>query len=539
MKKSKSENTHKKKKKKKIISLNYNKEQEEKYASPKTLEEFSTIPVPYTEHKRSLYLRDLSIIYEDTLQKGKGIAINIAKKISDNLKQYIYYGDNKKNMSVEHRMAFWIVKCRFDLVVHINSTTEIKKAEEGPIESWINLEYFDWIVSNNPVSTYTLKELITALEIMSEKISEIYYFGDIKKYLRSLYICCCRYLLLDTSDISKYDIKKYTHTFIQKDTTFYRISMDFIKDTETIFYEFERKIIVMESFTYTSIEKENKFQCPLRPVLKLAKKIYNDIQLTKYVLVPLITTAIFEYSVAPGERERYISCNLNKTVNGMNIVSFCRPEKTGFFNSLFEGDFFKEIFAILLNFDDYLKKDSISVNEEIFNLNFLEDDDEEEEQNYAKKKKKFIKKHKYNFIFEITSIILCEYIFENNNSSKLKFVDFILREEQIILPLIDNIFYHERLPMFVQVFSSWGVWDPRINAIHTYKTFMECFIVWLFLIHENHFKLRSLAVLNEGGINNLYEMLTHEKKRQQDMELEILLKDFPEHYTKETLMQFQ
>jgi hypothetical protein len=99
------------------------------------------------------------------------------------------------------------------------------------------------------------------------------------------------------------------------------------------------------------------------------------------------------------------------------------------------------------------------------------------------------------------------------------------------LPIEENRFYKDRLPYIIQVFSTWGVFDPETLKIRLGETFVDCFLIWLKLLHKNPFDQREIKLMNKNGLEQLLASIAPSQKS----EFQSFKNFLPENYTEDDM----
>ena len=509
-----------------VLKIRFEKERPDIYEpipNP-TLKDFLSWPIYETADYRIAYLRDLNSLIETKLNNGGFDTKDIYQLSQLSMKLWIYLisGKNRQLLSQAHISSMWIIRCRIDYILHTLSSKDIIKTDLGNVKQFPILSKLGIIVSDDDVYSYKIGELIIALELVAEKMPEIKLFDEIPVYIRCLYISCAKYFVADTTDSKYYDdSEKYKRIYTHKNKTFYSVSQDFIRETERIFYEMERRIWMKNQFSYTTNEFLLDNDMPILDTL--AKKLSEDVKPATQFLEPTIQKHIFQFMMAPGEKEKFIESNKLKKPEPYNVITFSRPEKAKWVVGLFEGDFFAPVYKVLNNFiSQRIKK---AVPEKKTNpIDYLlfgrrEDDDDDE--------KGRLKEYHVDYIFELTCMIICNFIYHNNVKSKREFSSFVIFCDNISIPVHQNGFYNDQLPYIIQVFSNWGVWDPEIKKIHCGKTFVDCFLIWMKLIHKNPFDVREIHLMKKNGLDDLLVLISPIEKT----EFQLFRQFLPENYT--------
>ena len=519
----------------KIVRVEYEKERKEFYHLPQnpTLKTFNSYHVFGSPDLRMAYLRDLNNFIESNIQNFNKKDINDLSILSRKLWLYLIAGKNRRYLSQNHLCSIWILRCRMDFIVHTLSSNEEIKLDLGNVERFPILSQFDIIISDEDIYHYKINDLIIALELIAERLPEIKLFDEIPGYIRCLYISCAKYFIAYTTDEEYYDIEKYKTSYVNKGKTFYGISMEFIRDTERIFYDIERRIWMKNQFSYYPEEflsGSDMIQLDL-----LSKKLCEEVKPATQFLEPIIQKHIFQFMVAPGEKEKFIENNRIKKPEPFNIISFSRPEKSKMVISMFEGDFFAPVYKTLSKFVVYRNKDK---KEEQVNQNEEKESRDEDEisrrlriMKEGENKNGPKKAYEVDYMFELTCMVMCNFIYHNSVKSKTNFEKFVILYENITLPIEENNFYANRLPYIIQVFSNWGVWDPEIRKIHHGKTFLDCFLIWLKLLDKNPFKQREVELMKKNGLEQLLASITPVRKS----EFQLFKNFLPSNYTEDDM----
>lgn len=475
-------------KKPSVVKLTINVPQEEVFAAPSSLSEYVNIPIPKTKHLLSLYFLSISEMLEFMWNNGIPFEAGVIGLLIHKLKEYIHSPDNRKNIEDSlHKSSVWIVRCRLKLIEYLQLDPENKERVKGFSKRWPILDAFNLIGDEGPIFDYSIEQLVLALEVFGSNMNKMVFTHEFESYFESLFVCCAKYIFVDGKNQDLYNMPKYVEKLPNEE---YRVTKQFVVDTERIFFDFEHRILIARSFLNQSCSEEELFYIADKYPPSLFKFLAEYAEPAHDILKKSIKDDIFESCIRPGDREIFKETFPTNSETPFNIVSKLQDDLAKDIYDMVYGNFYTVVFDVISkNFLSYIKKERKV----------------EENPNIKESEIDRIKRlNTYHFIPETAMQWFCRYFYEGKTASRDGLSVFIFHNWDLTYPLKSNTFYINEIPALVQYSSEWGVWDPGRRKIHCYPTFVQCFFVWIsIMIHMPNFTRRILSI-RKNGLDDIY-----------------------------------
>lgn len=446
-----------------VFHLNMLPKQAGTFVPPRYYDGYQFLEIPAEPHLASQYFYELSVMMEAMWKNNSDFDPDVNRNLAARIRTYIHSGDAHKSLDVSHRTGIWISRCRLAMLIHLDKPEQLRAADHGDPAAWPVVDKLDLICTDALVYNYTMDELMTSLHSLSSKICQLTYFGELREYFNALYLSCARYVFIDGHEESAYDMPRYTVRVDGKTPTF-RVSEDFVRDTERIFYDLEHRFLISECLC--EADPDDRMSLPTDRLAELAKTVMNFANPALKILKQSVKTDIFACATRPGDHDLFLEKNKDRTDSHYNVICFTNPDLAKDIMERSSGDFYHDMFEKLAAFDTYSKKAPDAQKP----LDHLSVEERECEIQAAAVN--------YDYITEITALWLCRYTYENKTHTHDGLGYFLVYRWDVKYPLQTNHFYINEYPVMIQTFSEWAVWDPFVKRVHRHNTFIECFYLW-------------------------------------------------------------
>lgn len=401
----------------------------------------SEIEVPPVEHLRSDYFHRLNVLCEQAVEQSifrnqsKGINIRYLQTIDDKIKIYVLI--NRPKMSVDHKILYWIVRSRLTLLLaKISGRWNLLM---GKIGGFKEIEALSLLISAKPIYEYTLGTFWRTLKLLLSKINSLRWSNELEHFVACLRLCCAKFLIVqESSDVVKYlDFK----LFIEEKDGFRKITLNFIKETERIFFGIEKRL---HTYHLTSGFKRINVACNLGQVQILHAWLHSLISGAVYVdsIKKEFSKRVFHLDLLIGEKERYIEEEKFGEVTVQNIMAQWRVDRIDYLRSVAQRDSIEKLLKKVLK-TNATPVVNIQLNELL----------------------RIMIDYKLDSLFAISRIFSSQYTVQR------KLIKWRLTQNKAETPLI------------FREFNDYSVFFR--DCVYKCRTYADCFITWIKLLCES------------------------------------------------------
>jgi hypothetical protein len=483
------------KKETKYTTISYKTREEQiEYKPENTLEFLLDTEIPSIKDHRSQYLHIALVLVEDffnglevdidwistvdEVSKAKGEKINhdipimgeLAKKLS------LYAMSKRNELSKNHRLLLWCVRTRLDLIFSKFTIFGKKKKSFGSFETLGDIHSMGLLETKANVIDYSMTTLWNTLTRLIKKFNSLVYQDQISYFINCLYLCTSKFLCITSKNPSAFN----NPIFCKKmDNGDYCITMDFMAETERIFYGLQRRLAIHESFKDTCIVEELSYSSKVNLKNWICSGVIENSSYVEFIMKQL-NTMIYGWNVLIGEEERYKTDEKFGDATGYNIIAKYR------------GNDLDKIINIM--------SQENCIENMISRLYPSESEIRSKGSNYKKTRdSKGDAKRKTIVDIEcsLISIIVSNFKFDGVLNSEYRFADqFVILRDKLSYP-IDQSIYNRSFPTIIQTFNEFNV--IHYGKLYICNEFASCFAMWIKLACEDP-KIEGLL---PGGISDL------------------------------------
>ncbi len=446
-----------------VFHLNMIPKQAGTFTPPAHYDGYQFLEIPAEAHLASHYFCELSTMIEGMWGNKTPFDPDVTRSLTARMRTYIHSGTTHKSLDAPHRMGVWITRCRLAMLEHLEKSEPARAVDHGDPAMWPVVDKLGLICTDSLVYNYTMDEMMTSLHLLCSTVGQLVYFNELREYFNALFLSCARYIFVDGHEESAYDMPRYTIRTSGKTPTF-RVSEEFVKDTERIFYDLEHRFLISECLC--EVDPIDRVPLPMNRLVEMAKMVMTFANPALKILKQNVKTDIFACATRPGDHDLFLEKNKDRTDSHYNVICFTNPDLAKDIMDRSSGDFYREMFEKLAAFDVYAKKEAAIEKQS----SHLSEEERELERRAAAVS--------YDYITEVTALWLCKYTYENKTHTQDGLGYFLVYRWDVKYPLKDNNFYINEYPVMIQTFSEWAVWDPLVKRVHRHNTFIECFYLW-------------------------------------------------------------
>lgn len=298
----------------------------DRYRPQKNFSFLARTEVPFVKEHRSLYLHTANVLLEELITSfgeqhvppNIDVILRDVEKLFENLTKHV--AKSRIVMSRKHKMLLWIVRVRANLVVKKNSVEWPENY--GSLDDLAYLESMEILISDKPVSQYSLKEFWRSLKILVEKIRIMKYHDNIRYYVECLQLCCGKFMVIASKSVSLFNYPLFC--FKNEETGEYRINEAFIEETERMFHGLHTMLDVCMDVHWSEIPRFVPDKNALTEFHAIVENKAKD-PFLEFIERDLRKN-IYDWHVLIGERERYIQEEKFGDPSGYNVIAKWRQD---------------------------------------------------------------------------------------------------------------------------------------------------------------------------------------------------------------------
>lgn len=475
----------------------------------KSLESFVRAPIPFSDvnptkaaYERMLWLHSLQCLLETKLDcvDKEPLDIPLLAKISEKLRNFILEKNNREKIDVEHKKAIWVLRSMIDMCIY-KSVCEERERDiflGPPSEFPTMLECLLLVSPVKPIYDYPLEMLMTALERLNREFNTLRYSVELRHYINCLQFSCAKFIFVDRTDDKLYNHPNYVERVVfKKDNAsieMLRVNSDFLIETERCFYWFQRRFWIRQMFKYAQGGEGDVSDEVLDASCTMILRTVNAF--TSATLIEKgLYRSLADWNLAMGEREAFQVLDQFSEPNGSNVLGRFRPSKVQAITRLFEQNVFEVV-----------RQHIASIRKNMASPKFVLD-------------------------FEMICYKVFEYLFDNKVGVRRSLASFVFMYEDIVVPIERNAFYLLGVPVIVQWFTEWGVFDPVSRCVTPFRSFVMCFAHWIKEVKMCRSKERLALSLKSAGLDEIYNEIYGVQAEDESEDLFL-----PEHYNGESMV---
>lgn len=542
-------------------------EADEDYVCEENFEFFAVNPIPRTvPYHRSFYLHNLNVLIEDLLAGRRESERKTLERIYENCTDFIFTEKTRGELSDEHRVLIWVVRCRLALIVHYLELSEARKkekrarkrrAENGHLstttrdtedmeteednkEQFPLLESLNLIIPGN-IFDYSVKGLWRALTILCTKFNKLHYSEELKRYLRCIFLSCSKFMVNVNQNARLFDHPLFIRRHKCGDShvaasyiSIFSVNAKFIEETERLFYGFQRSLKIYEMFTFhnptskslrlsletnsdsggvnnNNNDPDTDDSAPQISVNGLRSKVTKPVWLKCLESIVQMTNGAFSDFIEKRLSTDMPEWNLYVSERERYKKENRYSDPSGYnIIAKYRPESLDKLVEVLNSRSGYKNK-------------ILEPGIEKIKKVLNASKRIGQALHFHDNIleafknesfqdFDRLCLIILSHVYDAQVSTQISLYKFVVFRDDLLSPLQCN----ESLrlaehPYMVEYFSEWGVFNPTDGNLIRCSIFVECFLLWLILSCDKEYldvyKSSLLQAARKHGLSQLYENL--------------------------------
>lgn len=402
----------------------------------------SSIPVPQIEHLRSNYLHRLNVLSEQLIDESffkkrdiSGINIEYLNKINQSIFDFVF--ENRLKLSPEHKILYWIVRVRLNLL--ITKMSGQWNDFMGNIDKIKGIEALNLMISDRPIYRYTLSQFWRTLKLLLSKFNSLRWSNELEYYISCLKLCCGKFFIIqEPVNVIKYlDFR----LFFEVNDGERRITLNFIKETERIFFGFEKRLRIYHLTSRYKSVAVNYDPAQMQIVHNWLEPLISNVYLDP--LKKAFSKIVFHLDVLIGEKERYIEEEKFGEPTVQNIIAKWRVDHIDQLRSMAQRDSIIELLKKIVKTKRTPPLVNIQLNEM---LRIMID-------------------------YKLDSLFAVNRLFSSQYAVPRKAIKWRVNKNETEAPLI------------FREFNDYSVFFQ--DTIYKCRTYADCFVTWVKLLCEN------------------------------------------------------